>query len=51
VGELHPARTGVSRRVARDARAVLRTMLGDAAAAKPPLIPYNLAIPAQEPRP
>ena len=39
-----PARTGVSRRVARDARAVLCTMLGDAAAAKPPLIPYNPAI-------
>ena len=39
-----PARTGVSRRVARDARAVLCTILGDAAAAKPPLIPYNPAI-------
>jgi hypothetical protein len=36
-----PARTGVSRRVAR---AVLCTMLGDAVAAKPPLIPYNPAI-------
>ena len=30
--------------MARDARAVLCTMLGDAAAAKPPLIPYNPAI-------
>ena len=39
-----PARTGVSRRTARDARAVLCTILGDAAAAKPPLIPYNPAI-------
>ncbi len=33
------ARTGVSRRTARDARALLCTILGDAAAAKPPLIP------------
>jgi integrase len=39
-----PARTGVSRRTARDARALLCTILGDAAAAKPPLIPYNPAI-------
>ena len=39
-----PARTGVSRRTARDARAVFCTILGDAAAAKPPLIPYNPAI-------
>jgi integrase len=39
-----PARTGVCRRTARDARALLSTILGDAAAAKPPLIPYNPAI-------
>jgi len=39
-----PARTGVCRRTARDARALLCTILGDAAAAKPPLIPYNPAI-------
>ena len=39
-----PARLGVSRRVARDVGAVLCTILGDAAAAKPPLIPYNPAI-------
>jgi len=36
-----PARTGISRRTARDARSLLCTILGDAAAAKPPLIPYN----------
>jgi hypothetical protein len=39
-----PAQTGVCRRTARDARALLCTILGDAAAAKPPLIPYNPAI-------
>jgi hypothetical protein len=39
-----PERTGVCRRTARDARALLCTILGDAAAAKPPLIPYNPAI-------
>ena len=39
-----PARTGVSRRVARDARSLLATILGDAAAATPPLIPANPAI-------
>ena len=39
-----PAWTGVSRRVARDARSLLCTILGDAAAAKPPLIPYNPAL-------
>jgi hypothetical protein len=39
-----PARSGVSRRVARDARSLLCTILGDAAAAKPPLIPYNPAL-------
>ncbi len=39
-----PARESVSRRTARDARSLLRTILGDAAAAKPPLIPYNPAL-------
>jgi integrase len=39
-----PARTDVCRRTSRDARALLCTILGDAAAAKPPLIPYNPAI-------
>lgn len=34
-----PARTGVSRRTAADARSLLCTILGDAAAARPPLIP------------
>ncbi len=39
-----PARTGISRRVAGDARSLLGTILGDAAATKPPLIPYNPAL-------
>jgi integrase len=39
-----PARTGVSRRVARDARSLLRTILGDAAAVNPPLIADNPAL-------
>jgi hypothetical protein len=39
-----PGRLGVSRRTARDARALLCTILGDAAAARPPLIPYNPAL-------
>jgi integrase len=39
-----PARVGISRRTARDARSLLCTILGDAAAAKPPLIPYNPAL-------
>jgi integrase len=39
-----PAATGVSRRTARDARSLLGTILGDAAAVKPPLIPYNPGI-------
>lgn len=39
-----PSRTGVSRRTAGDARSLLCTILGDAAAAKPPLIPYNPAL-------
>jgi integrase len=42
-----PVTTGVSRRTARDARSLLCTILGDAAAAMPPLIPYN---PAARPR-
>ena len=37
-------RAGISRRTARDARSLLCTILGDAAAAKPPLIPYNPAL-------
>jgi hypothetical protein len=39
-----PAATGVSHRTARDARSLLCTILGDAATAKPPLIPYNPAV-------
>lgn len=39
-----PGRTGISRRTAGDARGLLCTILGDAAAAKPPLIPYNPAL-------
>ena len=39
-----PAKTQVSRRTARDARSLLCTILGDAAAAKPLLIPYNPAL-------
>src|SRR6266568_9370250 len=39
-----PARTGVSQRTARAARTLLGTILGDAAAAKPSLIPYNPAL-------
>lgn len=39
-----PAREGVSRRTAGDARSLLCTILGDAAATKPPLIPYNPAL-------
>jgi integrase len=39
-----PARTGVSRRTARDARNLLGTILGDAATAKPPLIAGNPAV-------
>ena len=42
-----PATTGVSRRTARDARSLLCTILGDAVAAMPPLLPYN---PAARPR-
>jgi hypothetical protein len=39
-----PARVGISRRVAGDAHSLLCTILGDAAAIKPPLIPYNPAL-------
>jgi integrase len=39
-----PAAAGVSRRTARDARGLLHTILGDAAAARPPLIPFNPAV-------
>ena len=39
-----PAAAGVSRRTARDARSLLHTILGDACAARPPLIPFNPAV-------
>jgi integrase len=39
-----PAKTGVSVRTARAARTLLGTILGDAAAARPPLIQYNPAL-------
>ncbi len=39
-----PAKAGISQRTARAARTLLSTMLGDAAAAKPPLILYNPAL-------
>jgi integrase len=39
-----PAAASVSRRTAFDARSLLGTILGDAVAAKPPLIPYNPAL-------
>jgi integrase len=39
-----PAEQGVSRSTASDARGLLHTILGDAAAAKPPLIPFNPAV-------
>ena len=39
-----PPGQGISRRTARDARSLLGTILGDAAAHKPPLIPYNPAL-------
>ena len=39
-----PAREDISRRTAADARSLLGTILGDAAAHKPPLIPYNPAL-------
>src|SRR5580704_9493045 len=39
-----PAAEGVSRSTAKDARSLLHTILGDAAVAKPPLIPFNPAV-------
>jgi hypothetical protein len=39
-----PAAEGVSRSTAKDARSLLHTILGDAAAARPPLIPVNPAV-------
>jgi integrase len=39
-----PARAGISGRTARAARTLLGTILGDAAATRPPLIPYNPAL-------
>jgi hypothetical protein len=39
-----PTQTGVSARTARAARTLLGTILGDAAATRPPLIPYNPAL-------
>jgi integrase len=39
-----PAQAGVSARTARAARTLLGTILGDAAATRPPLIPYNPAL-------
>jgi hypothetical protein len=44
-----PATTGVSRRTARDARSLLCTILGDAVAAMPPLIPQKPCRPAAQP--
>ena len=38
------AAEGISRSTAQDARSLLHTILGDAAAAKPPLIPFNPAV-------
>jgi hypothetical protein len=39
-----PAAARVSRRTARDARSLLHTILRDATAARPPLIPFNPAV-------
>ncbi len=39
-----PAAEAVSRSTAKDARCLLHTILGDAAAARPPLIPFNPAV-------
>jgi hypothetical protein len=39
-----PAAAGVSRRTAKDARSLPHTILGDAAAARPALIPFNPAV-------
>ena len=41
--KLHDAE-GMSRSTANDARSLLHTILGDAAAAKPPVIPFNPAV-------
>jgi len=46
-----PARTGISQRTARAARTLLGTILGDAATAKPSLIPYNPALRPPQPGP
>ena len=39
-----PAAEGISRSTAKDARSLLHTILGDAAAARPPLIPFSPAV-------
>lgn len=39
-----PVTAGLSRTTARHARSLLHTILGDAAAARPPLIPFNPAV-------
>jgi integrase len=39
-----PATEGVSRNTASDTRGLLHTILGDAASARPPLIPFNPAV-------
>lgn len=39
-----PAKYGVSRRTAASARSLLGTILGDAVAERPPLLPYNPAL-------
>ncbi len=42
-----PSQAGISRRTAQMARGLLATILGDAASARPPLIPYNPALRAR----
>jgi hypothetical protein len=39
-----PATEAVSRSTANDARSLLHTIFGDAASARPPLIPFNPAV-------
>jgi hypothetical protein len=39
-----PTAAAVSHRTAKDARSLLHTILGDAASARPPLIPFNPAV-------
>jgi integrase len=39
-----PSREGISRSTAQEARSLFCTILGDAAASQPPLIPYNPAL-------